>query len=172
MYKLGSDETTAPVMIYTQTAMLRAEAVVKTALSRISTWLRTQSAPEYVHLVNVQMLIFDVNPPKSLQYAEYFLPIQQVIAYHLTPPSADPVDYDPQEANRIMQPVILHLGTFVFKGVLRTAGNSTVGSQLESAHTAWTSIYEITVSNLNIASLQYQVPMALISSGKVLIGMP
>ncbi|MEW6094118.1 MAG: hypothetical protein AB1531_09160 [Chloroflexota bacterium] len=171
MYKLAPDEKTTLVMIYTQNAMLRAEAVVKSALARVSTWLRTQGAPEYLHLVNAQMLVFSVSPVKSYQYAEYFLPISQVIAFHLAPPAADPMDYDQHEINRLMQPVMLHVGTFVFKGILRIAGNSTVGGQLEAAHSPWISIYNISVSNPNMPSLQYQVPMALFSPGKVLIGM-
>lgn len=172
MYKLAPDEKTALVMIYTQTAMLRCEAVVRSALTRVSTWLRTQGAPEYLHLVNVQMVVFSVSPVKPCQYAEFYLPIQQVIAFHLAPPAADPLDYDQHEINRIMQPVMLHVGTFVFKGIVRIAGNSTVGGQLEAAHSPWISIYDIAVSNPNMPTLQYQVPMALFSPTKVLIGMP
>jgi hypothetical protein len=67
---------------------------------------------------------------------------------------------------------MLHVGTFLFKGILRIASNSTVGGQLEAAHSPWISIYDTSVSNPNMPSLQYQVPMALFSPGKVLIGMP
>jgi hypothetical protein len=171
MYTLASDEKTFMVMFYTQTAMLRGEAIVKNALTRVSTWLRTQGAPEYIHLVNVQMLDFANGPMKTTQYPEFYLPIQQVVAFHPAPPDADPPDYDENESNRVMQPVTLQVGSFIFNSSLRLSGNSSVGSQLEASHSPWISVYEIAVSNPNMPGLQLKVPMALISPMKVLIGM-
>jgi hypothetical protein len=158
-------------MLYTQTAMLRGEAIVKSALTRVSTWLRTQGAPEYIHLVNVQVLDFASGPMKTTQYPEIYLPIQLVAAFHLAPPDADPPDYDENESNRVMQPVTLQVGSFIFNSSLRLSGNSSVGSQLEASHSPWISVYEIAVSNPNMPGLQLKVPMALISPMKVLIGM-
>ncbi len=172
MYTLGPDERTALVMIYTHTAMVRADAVLRSAIGRVSIWLRTQGAPEYIHMLNVQMFDFSLSPVRSYQYPEYYLPASQVVAYHLAPPAAEPPDYDPHELNRTTQPVTLHVGAFLFKGILRIPGNTTVGGQLEAAHSPWASIYEIEIRNPSMPSLQYQVPMALFAPTKVLIGMP
>lgn len=46
MYTLSADEKTALVMIYTHNSLLRGNAVVKESI-RVSTWLRTEGAPEY-----------------------------------------------------------------------------------------------------------------------------
>lgn len=170
MYTLSPDEKTAMVILYTQVAMLRGEAIVKTALNRISTWLRTQGAPEFIHLLNVQVVEFTSSPMKTTQYPEFFLPIHQVIAFHLAPPAADPPDYDEGETNRIMQPVSLMVGTFIFSGHFRIAANSNVGAHLEASHSPWISMYDIVVTNPAMAGLQLKVPMALITPPKVMIG--
>lgn len=172
MYTLTPDERATPMAVYTSTAMLHCEAVVKAALTRISTWLRTQGAPEYLHLINVQMLMFGSGEIKRLQYAELFLPTPQVVAYHLTAATSEPLDYDPNEANRMMQPTILHVGSFVITGSIRIAANSSIGAHLESSHSPWVSIYDIKVGNPNIPGLQYQAPMALFNPSRVIIGMP
>jgi hypothetical protein len=172
MYTLTPDEKTTPMLIYTQIAMLHCDAVVKSALTRVSTWLRTSGAPEYLHLVNVQMLVFSAGPVRNIQHPEFYLPVQQVLAYHLAAPATDPLDYDENETNRLMQPVSLYVGTFVLAGLLRIASNSTVGGQLESAHSPWISFYDITVSNPNMPGLKYQAPMALFNPTRVLFGMP
>jgi hypothetical protein len=172
MYTLAPDEKTSLVMIYTQQAMIRGEAVVKNAITRISTWLRTQGAPEYIHLLNVQILDFSLTPVRSVQYPEFYLPTQQVIAFHLAPPAADAPDYDADELNRIMQPITLQVGVFTFKGLLRLAGNATVGGQLEAAHSPWVSAYDLTITTPGIPSLNLQVNMALLNPARVFYGMP
>jgi len=172
MYTLASDEKTSLVMIYTQQTMIRGEAVVKNAITRVSTWLRTQGAPEYIHLLNVQILDFSLTPVRSVQHPDFYLPTQQVIAFHLAPPAADSPDYDAGELNRIMQPITLQVGVFTFKGLLRLAGNATVGGQLEAAHSPWVSAYDLTITTPGIPSLHLQVNMALLSPTRVFYGLP
>jgi len=171
MYTLASDEKTAKVMIYTQDNLVHGEAVVKSAFNRVSTWLRTQGAPEYIHILEAHILNFYTGNIKNIHYPELFVPIHQVVAFHLAPPAADPPDYDDDGSHRIMQPVTLLVGTFVFNGHFRTSTDTTIGNYLESSHSRWISFYDITVTNPAMSDMQLKIPMALISPAMVLAGM-
>ena len=77
MYTLTPDEKTTLVLAYTHNMLVRGEAVTKDNV-RVSVWLRTDGAPNYIHLLNAQVLIFGGGAPKSLSYAEFFLPTQEI----------------------------------------------------------------------------------------------
>src|SRR3972149_2301960 len=120
---------------------------------RVSTFLRTQAAPEFVGLYNVQVLIF--GGPTGIQqasYLEYFIPTQQILAYHLVPPAKDPPDYDPSEPNRKMEPAILLIGTFRFNGYLRMATQSRLGKYLELARESFFTMYDVEITNPGLPS--------------------
>jgi len=57
MYTLASDEKTTLVLAYTHNMLVRGEAVTKDNV-RVAVWLRTDGAPNYIHLLNAQVLIF------------------------------------------------------------------------------------------------------------------
>ena len=57
MYTLAADEKSSLVMVYTRTLLMRGELVTKQGV-RVSTWLRTDGAPEYLHVINAQVLNF------------------------------------------------------------------------------------------------------------------
>src|ERR1700690_1725400 len=115
MYNLGPNEKTSTVVFYSHMAFVRGDVVTKENV-RVSIWLRTQGVPNYIHLLKTQILLFGGAPPKSIAYNELYFPVSQIIAFHLAPPAADPLDYEPNEANRTMADVNLMLGTFTVRG--------------------------------------------------------
>jgi hypothetical protein len=96
MVALSADQRSTPVMVYTSNALVRGEVVTMQSV-RVSTWLRTQGVPEYIHLFNPSVIHFGSGAIQSLTYAEMYVPVSAVIAFHLASPKADPVDYASDE---------------------------------------------------------------------------
>lgn len=167
MYTFASDEKASGVMIYTQNTLVRGEAVTKQS-NRVSVWLRTVGAPEYIHLLNPQVIYFNGNAPRILNYSEIYLPTAQIIGFHLTPPAHDPLDYDESEMNRMMQPITVLVGTFAFNGVIRISTQVDLGTSITSGRTVWMSIYDVKVSHHQLPQMgEVQVPMLLVRPGQV-----
>jgi hypothetical protein len=166
MYTLAPDEKTTPIMIYTQNSILRGEVVTKEGV-RVSTWLRTQGAPRYVHLLKASTMQFN-GTPKSMSFPEVFIPIELIIAMHLAPPHSDGVDYDPQEANRAMLPIAAGVGTFQFKGLIRVSAQSGIGPTLELSRVPWMSLYELEITNPSLPQMPaLHTPMAIVNPVQV-----
>jgi hypothetical protein len=169
MYTLASDEKATLVLAYTHSMLIRGEAVTKDNV-RVNVWLRTDGAPNYIHLLNAQVLVFGGGAPKSLSYTEFFLPTQDVVVFHVAPPSNEALDYDPNEKNRSMDTVSVLLGTFMLKGKIRYSAQTGLGSSLEVARTMWMSLYEVDVSNPYLPQLAMHVPMMLLRPTQVSFG--
>lgn len=162
MYTPSPDEKTALVMIYTHNALIRGQAVVKESI-RVSTWLRTDGAPDYIHLLKPQILTISASSVKTQAFEEMYFPTALAIGFHLVPPAQDPPDYDPSEANRIMQPVALLVGPFTFRGKLRISSQTDLGSSIATSRIAWMSIYEVNISSPALPQMgMLNVPMAII----------
>jgi hypothetical protein len=169
MYTLASDEKATLVLAYTHNMLVRGEAVTKDNV-RVGVWLRTDGAPNYIHLLNAQVLIFWGGPPKLLSYTEFFLPTVDVVGFHVAPPSNEALDYDPNEKNRAMDSISVLLGMFMFKGKIRYSAQTGLGSSLEVARTTWMSLYEVDVSNPAMPQLAMHVPMMLMRPTQVSFG--
>lgn len=162
MYTLASDEKAALVMIYTHNALIRGEAVVKENI-RVSTWLRTDGAPEYIHLVKPQVLTIAANSVKTQAFDEMYFPASLAIGFHLVPPAKDPLDYDETEANRVMQLVALLVGSFIFRGKLRISARTDLGSSIATSRISWMSLYEADVTNPALPQMGVMhVPMLIV----------
>lgn len=170
MKPLASDEKIALVMVYTPNMLVRGEVIVKESL-RVSIWLRTQGVRNYVHILEPQIILFGGASPKTLQYSEIFVPIEKVLAFHLAPPAHEPLDYDEDETNRMMQAVDLVVGTFLMKANLRISTQTDVATNLDISSTAWMSIYDAAVSNPYLPQFSAQAPMLLVNPGGVSIGL-
>jgi hypothetical protein len=171
MYNLGPDEKTSTVMFYSNNAFVRGDVVTKENV-RVSIWLRTQGVPNYIHLLKAQILLIGGTPPKSIAYNELFFPTTQIIAFHLAPPPADPLDYDANEANRTMVDVNLVLGTFVVKGKLRISTLSDFSTSIELGRSMWLSIYDADITNPFLAQMPpIHVPMMLVRPEQVSFGL-
>jgi hypothetical protein len=167
MNTLAPGEKTTLVMVYTQNMLARG-GVVTMENVRINTWLRTQGVPEYIHLVNPQVLIFGSGSVKTLTYSEIYVPVSMVIAFHPIPPADNPLDYDESEKNRVMLPITALVGTFLFKGKSRISSQTGFGTSIELAHSLWMSIYEVEVVNPYLPQMQpLHVPLILINPKQV-----
>lgn len=167
MNDLSPDDKSTLVMTYTQNMLARGEVVTKQSV-RVSTWLRTQGVPEYIHLFNATVLHFGSGVVNALTYAEVYVPVSTVIAFHLVPPINEAMDYDVDETNRIMVPVTALPGTFQFKGYFRIATKAMLNTSIELAHSDWSSIYDVDVTNPSMPQMQpIHVPMILINPKQV-----
>jgi hypothetical protein len=170
MVTFVSDEKKALVMAYTPSMLLRGEAIAKESV-RYSIWMRTDGAPEYIHFMKVQVLNFMGSPVQSHAYEELYFPTTQMICFHLAPPAADPMDYDPTEANRVMVPVTLTVGSFLMKGKVRISSQINFGVSLSTSRVQWMSIYDVDVSSPVLPQMGHlTVPMLIVRPSQVLFG--
>jgi hypothetical protein len=171
MYILRPDEKTSLVMLYTRHSLVRGEAVVKQNVPRVNIWLRTDGAPRYIHILKPQVLVFGGSPVKALSYSELYFPTSEAIAFHTLPPTDEPLDYDPDEANRKMEAVDLLVGTFVMKGNIRISTHMEVNTSLEAAGVSWMSVYDVSITNPYLPQMPaLQAPMVLVNPGHVSFG--
>lgn len=171
MYTPAPDEKLTLVMVYTRESVFRGEVITKQNV-RVSTWLRTQGAPRYLHLLRVNTVQFS-GAVKSTNSPEVFIPLPMVIAMHLVPPGDDGVDYDPGEANRAMLPILAGVGTFQFKGVIRVSAQSGIGPSLELSKVPWMSLYDLEISNNVLPQMPtLHVPLAIVNPEQVTFTIP
>jgi hypothetical protein len=172
-YTLEFDDKVANVMVYTWNTLYWGEVVVK-ELVRVSTWLRTNNAPDRVTLYNAKaMSTITSTPARPLQFTELHISVNPILAFHLIPPAKDPVDYDPTEPNRRMEPVTMLFSTFRVEGHLRLASRTTVGKFLEVTHEAFTAIYDAQISNiLNPGFGVISVPYLIVRQDATIFALP
>lgn len=166
MTTLASDEKSTLVMVYTHSELLRGEVVTKQNV-RVSIWLRTDGAPRYFHLMNAQKLFLGSGPVKSSNHSEIYVPIAEVIAFHIAPPAQDPLDYEEGEKNRATQLVFAGVGSFIFKGIVRYSSQTGFNASLEMVH-SWLSMYDTEITNPGLPQMSaLVVPMLLVNPGQV-----
>jgi hypothetical protein len=172
MYTLRPDEKTTPVMLYTQDSLVRGDVVTKQSVLRVNIWLRTDGAPNYMHILKPQVIVFGGMPVKPLTFSEIFFPTSQLIGFHTLPPTDETLDYDSSEANRMMQDVQVLMGTFVVRGKIRISTHSELAASLEVARISWMSIYDAEIANPYLPQMPpMQVPMMLVSPNHVAFGL-
>jgi len=171
MYVLRPDEKLTPVMLYTQDTLVRGEAVSKQSVLRVNIWLRTDGAPKYMHILKPQVIVFGGTPIKPLSFSEIYFPTSQLVAFHTLPPTDEALDYDPNEANRVMQDIKVLVGTFVVKGQVRISAQTELATSLEVARVSWMSIYDAEIVNPYLPQMPpVKVPMMLVNPEKVAFG--
>lgn len=171
MYILKPDEKTTPVMIYTQDTLIRGEVVTKQNVLRVINWLRTDGVPRFLLVLKPQVLIFGGASPKPLSFSEIHYPASQVIGFHTLPPTNEPLDYDSSEANRMMEPVQVLVGTFIVRGQVRISTQTELSTSLDVARISWMSLYEVEVTNPYLPQMPtMRVPMMLVNPDRVAFG--
>lgn len=169
MYTLASDEKKTTVVLYSRNKLIHGDFVTRKEVY-VSVWPRTDM-PAYIHLLNVEVLFFGGTPPKSLNYDQYFFPTDRIIGFHIAPPAAEPLDYDPSVENRALLDVDMILGAFMLRGMIRTSTRTDFAAMLEMAHRTWISIYDAHISSPFLPSMStIQVPMILVSPAQVSFG--
>lgn len=152
LYTLGEYDKIAQVMVYTASSMYWGEVVVKSAV-RVSTWLRTNTAPDWICLYNARGLLTVGSSPKPNNYSELHVATSQVMCFHLLPPAKDPLDFDPTEPNRHMEPVTTLVGGYMIKGHIRISDSANLAKFLEVTRENFTALYDCEVHNLSIPSM-------------------
>ncbi len=167
MYTLAPDEKTTLVMAYTQAMLVRGEAVTKQGV-RVSTWLRTDAAPEYVHFVRAQVINFCGPQVKPFNAPEMFLPTEQIVAFHIVPPTQDTIDYDESELNRVWEPVTVLLGAFIIKAKARISSKTDFGVSLATSRVVWMSLYNAYISSPVLPQMGVlHVPLLIVRPNQV-----
>lgn len=150
---LAHDEKITPVAVYTLTGLAVGKLVTKEQV-RVSTWLRTDMAPEHLSLRQARFLsLTGAGSSQSLAFAELHVPTSHVLAFHLLPPVSDPLDYDPNEPHRKMEPITVMVGFFRFEAFLRMSTYAVLGKYLEVTKEMFTPVYDVQISNLAMPSL-------------------
>ena len=171
MYTLSTDEKVSRVMIYTLNTLVRGEVVTRQNV-RVSVWLRTEGAPEYMHIFKPQVVNLSGSWVNMPSYSELYLPTSDVISFHLTPPDHDPIDYDESEINRIMQPITVLVGSFVFNGSMRVSTQVDLGTSIIAGRAAWLSIYDVKITNPYLPQMEeVPVPMLVVRPRQVCFAM-
>jgi len=170
MYTLAPDEKMTTIMIYTHNALVRGGLVTKES-ARVSIWLRMQAQVHYVNVHQAQVLMFGGPLTKSLSYDELYLPISQIVGFHIAPPTEEPLDYDPSEPNRTMKDVNLALGNFSAKGKVRISTHTDFATSIEMAHSGWLSVYGAEITTLFVPQFpEFHAPMMLVNPAAVSFG--
>lgn len=170
MRQPAADEKISTVMLYTPTMLVRGDLILRESI-KVSIWLRTQGVPNFIHLLNAQIVQLASGAPKTYSKEEAFVPTPEVMAFHLAPPAHDPLDYDASEANRRMQLVQVLMGSFVMKANMRLSTATDVAASLDVMNAPWISLYEAEVTNPAIPQFAVNVPMLLARPSKVMIGL-
>jgi hypothetical protein len=163
MYTPLADEKLTSIMVYGRDKLIRGDVVTKQSIM-VSRWLRTQGAPTYMHILRANIISFGASGLRVSNCEEVYFPVVECLAYHLTPPASDPLDYEPDEQNRLMQPMTLLAGGFLLSGKLRVSAATDLPTGMEGNRLTWLSFYEIEVSNPALPQMHLQVPMALINA--------
>jgi hypothetical protein len=120
-----------PVMVHTQTYLAWGDIQISENLS-VNLVLQGTTIPDFIALSNAQVLAVGKGlGGEPTAYDELNIPTFSILAFHPTPPHTEPPDYDTNEPNRKMEPVVAHVGNFIFKGRARMSTQTNLKSFLE-----------------------------------------
>ncbi len=169
--QLGDNDKLTPAMFYTASSMVWGKVLSKKPI-RVSTWLLTDMAPNYLTIYDAQVMLVGGVKPKSIKFPVLYLQIHNINAYHLIPPVSEPVDYDPNEPNRKMVPTTAIIEPFRFDGLTRMASFSTADNYLAAAKAEFITIYDARMTCPLVPSIKgAQTPMVLLRQHRVMFSM-
>ncbi len=162
-YQVGEFERVSSFMCYTRASLIWGEVVIRNAV-RVSTWLRTNVAPDVICIYRAKVLTIAANAtPKPALFSEIHVMNPEILAYHLLPPESEPLDYDPSEPNRVLDPVTALAGTFRIDAKMRMSTRSTLKKYLDITREVFTPLYDAEISNMLMPALGVmKVPMLLV----------
>lgn len=167
--ELQPGDKATPVMAYTLNLLAWGSVITKEAI-RVSLWLRTPMAPQYISLLKAQVMSLGAGAPaKPQSFNELHVPSSQIIAFHITPPESDPIDYDPSEPHRKMEPATALVGSFRFDGKIRMSDMTNLERYLDVTKETFTPIYEVEITQPTMPALGViRVPFCLLRRDMVL----
>jgi hypothetical protein len=155
-------DKTIPVMLYTHNAMILGEVSVVSQI-RVNTWLKTNSAPDIVQVSNAKVIFTSGAAPSRPQlFPETHIPISEILAMHILPPTSEPLDYDPSEPNRHMLPVSILFNAFKAEGFIWISTKVDLKKFIELNRESYTSIYDVQITSPLFPTLPtIKVPMMI-----------
>ncbi len=145
-YVLGDDDKVVPLMVYTNQFMVWGDAILK-KMVRVGIWLRTQAAPDMIWLQNAKMILVASGfPPKPVSYAHVHIKTPEILAYHILPPQSDPPDYDANDKNQRMFPIIGMVSSFRVEGNLWMSYHVDLNRYLEISKENFVPLYNAKIS--------------------------
>jgi len=146
--QVSPDEKITPIMAYTQNSIIWGDVVTKQQI-RVSSWLKTTAAPDVVAVYNAKVLQVMFNGGvKPSVYSEAHVPAKGILAFHILPPAADPLDYDPaHEPNLHMEPTSILIANMRIDGFLRLSIHTNLAKFLDVSHETFTNIYDAVISS-------------------------
>jgi len=171
-YSVGEDEKVSRVMVYTSSLLCWGDVITKEMI-RVSTWLRTNAAPDHLTLLQAKVLqVQQSSQQKPAIYKDLHIPLSQILSFHLIPPAQDPLDYDPKDCIRRLEPVTVLIGPYQMDGNLMIAEKSDINKFLEITKETYSSLYEVEITypmststgKLKVPFLIYKFSEALFSS--------
>lgn len=161
MYELKNNEKVTPAMFYTANALFHGK-VISTEIVRINIWLRSDSAPKYVHLLNAQQISL-IGGGESAKFEEIFISTSEIIAYHVAPNIEIELDYLENEPNRQMAQTLAITPSFLsIQGESRISTQTEFGTTLEVGRSTWLSLYNVTISTPKVPKMSVQAEMLLL----------
>lgn len=144
-FELESDEKFVPVMVYANDALVCGQIVTKQQFlaMRLLTGIST---PDYVTIHQSQYIpVFGGHLGKPINHPQFHIPVNLILAYHLLPPLTEPYDFDENEPNRIMNPLMIKVGSFTLNAHLRISAHSTVMNFISAVKADFISVYDLEV---------------------------
>jgi hypothetical protein len=151
-YQLKEDEKLNSVMVYTSHDIYWGDVVLKKQF-RASTWLQTNAIPDFITLLNgkvIHSLVGGV--PRPILIPEAYIPVEEIVFFHLTPPDNDPLEYNPNEPNMQTINVTINSGGFELDGKIRISSKTTLTQYLAITHESFYSIYDSSIRCLTMPS--------------------
>jgi hypothetical protein len=146
-YVLGDDDKIVPLMVYTNHYIVWGDAVLK-KMVRVGIWLRTQAAPDTIWLQNAKMILVASGlPPKPISYNHFHIKTPEILGYHLLPPQVDALDYDANDKNQRMFPIIGMVSSFRMEGNLWMSIHVDLNRFLEISRENFIPLYNVKISN-------------------------
>jgi len=162
-FKPGDDEKLTPVMIYTSQKLIWGKVLSK-QLTHVSFWLMTEMVPNYITMVDAQVLIFGAGQKiTTLNFS--FLNIQpsQIYAYHILPPADESPYFGEDEPNRKMEPVTVLSSIFRFDASIRMATQSNLFMFLTVSKGEFVPLFDVSITSPVLPAIKgVKSPFALI----------
>jgi hypothetical protein len=162
-YNLEPEEKVTSVIAYTQTGLFWGDVITKEQI-RVSTWLKTVAAPDRVQMHNARLIhVIPSGKPAPIHFPEVYIPTADILIFHMVPPQTDPLDYDPSEPNRKMEPIVALVNNFRLDATIRIAQITNLGKYLDVVKEPFTSMYNVDITCPIMPSLGcMKVPYAMV----------
>ena len=167
-FGLREDEKLTRVMIYTPETLLAGELYSKLAV-RVATWLRSTMLPSHLTMYEARVLHLGGPKPIQMTYSRVHIPVSLVLAYHVLPPETVDRDYDLNEPNRVMYPIVATIGPYRIAGEKRISSLSDFTATLDLGKEIFIPIYDAQLSVHSYPEVKgFQAPYVLVRQDRIL----